>query len=70
MPNYQFTIKPEHKQYVPRVESFIKAGAVIGEWNTLDTKDGTVFLMEFEEQYQVNQFDQDLKISFPYLFIE
>ena len=70
MADYQFTIKPEHEQYVQRVNSFIKAEAVTGEWNTLKTKDGTIFLMEFNEQYQVNKFDQDLKATFPYLFIE
>lgn len=69
MKDYQFTIKPEHKQYVQMVESHIKAGAVTCEWNTINTKDGTVFSMEFKEQYQVNEFVQDLKRSFHYLFI-
>lgn len=69
MSNYQFTIKTEHKQYVQVVESYIKAGAVTCEWYTIDTKDGTVFSMEFKEQYQVNEFVQDLKRSFPSFFI-
>jgi len=70
MADYQFTIKPEHEQFVPKVKSYIKAGGVTCKWTTHDTKDGTVFLMEFKEQYQANKFDQDLKVSFPYLFIE
>ncbi|MBL7869530.1 MAG: hypothetical protein JNM71_16060 [Flavobacterium lindanitolerans] len=70
MADYQFTIKPEHEQHVQRVKSFIKAGSVKCDWNVQETKDGIAFLMEFKEQYQVNKFDQNLKATFPYLFIK
>jgi uncharacterized protein YjcR len=70
MVDYQFTIKPEHEQFISRIEAFIKAGAVKGNYEIIETKDGTTIMMEFAEQYQANKFDHDLKTTYPYLFVE
>ncbi|MGV3459066.1 MAG: hypothetical protein ACO1N9_01300 [Flavobacterium sp.] len=70
MVDYQFTIKPEHEQFIYRIEAFIKTGAVAGSYEIIKTKDGTILMMEFEEQYQANKFDYDLKSNYPYLFVE
>ncbi|GEP52822.1 hypothetical protein FNO01nite_34940 [Flavobacterium noncentrifugens] len=68
MIDYQFTVAPEYIGIVPKITDFIKKHSTKPTVNIIETKDGTVFILEIDEQYQFNIFDQDLKVSFPYIF--
>ena len=68
MIDFQFTVKPEHIGIVPKITDFIKKHSTKPILEIVETKDGTIFMLEIDEQNQFIIFDQDLKVSFPYIF--
>ena len=69
MPYYQFSIA-DNSTNISKVKNYISSYKGVIDFNSDITKDAVEFAVEFKEQYEINKFDQDIKVMFPYLFVE
>jgi hypothetical protein len=68
MYDYQLTVPDEFEAFILGIKLSIRQLNPVPKYQIEETKDGTIFFIEFEQQNKLDSFDNDMRSNFPVLF--
>lgn len=68
MYDYQLTVPDEFEAFVIGVKLRISQSKPVPKCQVQETKDGTIFFLEFEQKEQLDSFDNEIRLNFLFLF--
>jgi hypothetical protein len=68
MYDYQIIVPYEFEASVLGIKLSIRQLKLVRKCQIEETKDGKIFFLEFEQQNQLDSFDNEMKLYFPFLF--
>jgi len=68
MHNYQLKVPHEHEAFILGIKLTIEQWNPIPQYTSTETKNATIFFLEFEEEDDLYSFDKEIRSSLPFLF--
>jgi len=68
MSDYQLQVLNEHEAFLIGIKLAIRQADGVVECNSTETKDGTIFFIEFQNEDQMFAFDKKMRETTPFLF--
>lgn len=68
MQEYQLHIDNKFEEFIPGININILGAEGMSEYSFVETKDGTVFFIKFNDEDEMYAFDKKMKDIAPFLF--